>query len=430
MLHVASPTVTSSQDVSNPDNVAFASSAPSNLDQNADVTSGGLSTTTSPTSLNAISNPAMADTLSDPSERSSLNAVQSNELNPSDSSQLSQAADSGVSSINLDAMAQYEAVVSSQPPNPASTLDVIQIPADSSSGNGDLIPSVPAVSSPANTLGSNSNDAVDNIHLLSGLDSIHPGILSGNDGFIQAISSPVKVVNTLSNLDSPQNGAVDNIHPLSSLDSTHSGILSGNDGLTPFIQAVSSSANVDNTLANLDISRNAAVDNAHLLGGLDSIHSGILSGNDGFIQAISSPAEVGNTLSNLDSPQNGAVNNIHLLSGLDSIHPGILSGNDGLTPYIQSISSPAKVGNTLANLDIPQKGAVNNILSTSGLGPLRSTSPNIAETGTIPFLAGSLRPVQATSLESSTVPTFSNQIIADPETNTATTNGNCICGSL
>jgi hypothetical protein len=328
MLDVASP---SSQDVSNPaaDNIAFASSAPSNLDQNADVTSGDSSTAISPTSLDAISNPAMADTLSDPSERSSLNAVQSNGLNPSDSSQLSQATNIGVPSINLDATAQYEAVVGPQPPNPASTLDVIQIPAGPSSGNGDLAPSILAVSSPANTLESNSNGAVDNIHLLSGLNSIHPGILSGNDGLIQAISSPVKVENTLSNLNIPQNGAVDIIH---------------------------------------------------------------------------------------------------LLSSLDSTHPGILSGNEGL---IQSISSPAKVGNTLANLAILQNGAVNNILPTSGLGSLRSTSPNIAETGTNPisFLAGSLRPVQATSLESNTVPT-SNQIIASPETNTATTNGNCICNSF
>lgn len=448
MLDVASPVATSSSDVSNPsDNVETASSS-------------------SPPSSDAISNPAMADTPSNPSEQLSLDAAPLKQSNPSGTT-------SSRASTNFDAMAQYGALVGSDPrltqtPNSASVFDIIQ--------SGNPAPSVPNV---VNTLGSNvQNNAASNIPLSSGLNPALPTGLSSGNGDLAPSISPATVANisglysnipqngavnvpqasgsnpigsilppgiSSENLNLHQNGAVNDISLVSGLDSIKSasptGILSGN-GVAP-----SQSGTMVNTLgSNSNITQNGAVNEISLASGLNSIGSippGILSGNG---VAPSQTSTIVNTLgSNSNIPPNGAVPPASVLDPTGFIPP-----TDNLSGNLAPVSSQANTGmNTLgSNLNILQKGAVDNNPLASDLDSFRSMGNNIAGINTLPVssLTGSLRPVQATSLESipvsdplrqsssdslnspasNGVETSPSQTVTSPE---RTTNGNCICNS-
>ena len=401
MLDIASPTATSSQDVSRSGDHAdtatttpestvstnvggpvnqtpspSASSAPSNLyqlnpvsDSVADGTSGDLSSTKSssgPLSLNAVSDPAMTDNNLEPSP---LNAAQLNQLNPSatsTSSRLSQAAGG----------AQLASSVP-QTLNPVSAFDDV-FQNGVLSGNGDLTMSQPSVQAVSSNLNIPHNGAIPLHSSLESIGTKFAGVSSQG-----------------SNLNIPQSAI-----PL-------------HGGLNAIKSIGTNFAGVSSQESNLNILQNDAIP---LHGGLNSIIG-------------TNFAAVSSQESNPNIPQNGA---IPLHSGLGTI---------------KSIGTNfAGVSSQGSNLNIPQSGAIS---LHSGLDAIGSDIIGISRVP-VSSLTSSFHPVQAASnavSDLSRQPSFTNDFTPDSlntprisngvetspdhiEADTvATTTGNCICNS-
>ena len=400
MLDVASPTATSSQDVSRPGDHAdtatttpestastniggpvnqtpssSASSAPSNLDQLnpvsdlvADGASGDLSSTTSssPPSSNAVSNPAMAEnaleTSSFSADLASTNsgnfdamAVNAQETTSSniaqDTSSFSDVAHtssfSDLASTNSGAVSQSGALENGV-----------------SSGNGDLTmsqPSVQAVSSQANamvnTLESNLSQNVAAFEP-SGLDStgsILPADGNGRLAFsTQGVSSQANIlVNTLEpNLNIPQTSDIIPVNMVADL--------------APSVQGVSTQSNaMANTLGS----------NVPLTSSLNAIGTNVA-------EASSQADTLGSNLNIV--PQNGAAIGNNVVGGSSSANL-VVSTLGSITPQNSAIPLPSasdsigtdfagvsSQGNILvgSNSDIiPQNGATIGTNAAGGSSP-------------------------------------------------------------
>ena len=431
MLDVASPMAASSQDVSRSgDHTDTATTTPestasTNVGEpvNQTPSSSAISAPSNIYQLNPVSDSVPDGTSGDlSSTTSSLNAAQSDQLNPfatSTSSRLSQAVDGAqITSSNSGAMTQSGAFIGSDPqlaqtPNPASAFVLSGNSVLSGSGvlsgngalfgNGDLATSIQGVSTKVNammnTLGSNMNIPQNGAVSIGSAD-----ILSGNAHLAPSTQDVSSQANTLVNtvgpiLNIPQTGGLDPI--------LRAGMLSGNGGLATSIQGVSTKANaMVNTLgSNLDVPQNDAVSivsadilsgighlapstqdvssqantlvntvgpilNIPQTGGLDPIlRAGMLSGNGDLGVSTKANAMVNTLGSNLDIPQNDAVS---------IVSADILSGTGHLAPSTQDVSSQA---NTLVNtvgpiLNIPQTGGLDPILRgdmSSGNGGLATS---------------------------------------------------------
>ena len=476
MLDVASPMAASSQDVSRSgDHTDTATTTPestasTNVGEpvNQTPSSSAISAPSNIYQLNPVSDSVPDGTSGDlSSTTSSLNAAQSDQLNPfatSTSSRLSQAVDGAqITSSNSGAMTQSGAFIGSDPqlaqtPNPASAFVLSGNSVLSGSGvlsgngalfgNGDLATSIQGVSTKVNammnTLGSNmnipQNDAVSIVSadILSGIGHLAPST--------QDVSSQANtLVNTVGPiLNIPQTGGLDPI--------LRAGMLSGNGDL-----GVSTKANaMVNTLgSNLDIPQNDAV---------SIVSADILSGTGHLAPSTQDVSSQANTLVNTVGP----ILNIPQTGGLDPILRGDMSsGNGGLATSIQGASTTANaIVNTLeSNLDIPQNDPVPIVSADilSGIGHLAPSTnvplpsgldaigSNIVGISTIP-MSSLISPVQAASntiSDPSRQLSFTNNFFPDSlntplisgvetspslsdhtEANTATTTtGNCICNS-
>ena len=400
MLDVASPTATSTQDVSRsgdhadtatttPESMgstkiggpvnqtpsSSASSAPSNLyqlnpasDSVADGTSGDLSSTTSsssPPSSNAVSNPAMTE---NSLETSSLSA----DLASTNSGNIDAMADnaqetssfSDLASTNSGTVSQYGAFENGVSP-----------------GNGDLTmsqPSVQAVSSQANamvnTLESNLNQNVAAIEP-SGLDSTGSILSADGNGrlafFTEGVSSQANtLVNTLEpNLNIPQTSDIIPVNMIADP--------------APSVQGVSTQSNpMVNTLGS-NVPLNAIGTNvagvssqADTLGSNVNIipQNGAAIGTN--VAGGSPPANlVVNTLES-NTPQYGAIPLSSFLDSIETNFAGVSSQGNTLGPNLNiNPQNGAAIGTNVAGGSSPASSVMNTLgfnIPQNGANPLAS----------------------------------------------------------